>query len=69
MEWVGLMMTSAERHLAAVGLLVLWTTPPYRAVGPLAGLRPRERMRRMLPDEPLAGLRTAAVERRRVRQG
>ena len=68
MEWVGLMMTSAERHLAAVGLLVLWTTP-YRAVGPLAGLRPQERRRRMLPDEPLAGLRTGALERRRVRQG
>jgi hypothetical protein len=61
-------MTSAERHRAAVGLLVLWT-PPGWAVGPLAGLRPRERLPRMLPGEPLDGLRTAAVEQRRVRQG
>jgi hypothetical protein len=65
-------MTSAERHQAAVGLLVLWTTPPELAAGLLAGRRPLERMwrmLRMLPAEPLDGLRTATVEQRRVRQG
>jgi hypothetical protein len=61
-------MTSAERHQAAVGLLVLWTAPADRAVDPLAEYRPRERVQQMLPGEPLNGLRTAAVERRRVRQ-
>jgi hypothetical protein len=60
-------MTSVERHRGAVGLLDLWTMPSERAVGPLAAWR-REPMLRMLPAEPLDGLRTAAVERRPVRQ-